>query len=49
MSESFVRNASCLAGACPCAGASDSSRDKKNKCCKSYKHGKRCKKCPGKK
>jgi hypothetical protein len=25
------------------------SRDKKKSCCKSFKHGKRCKKCPGKK
>jgi hypothetical protein len=25
------------------------SREKKKSCCKSFKHGKRCKKCPGKK
>ncbi|MFN8700139.1 MAG: hypothetical protein ACK500_05865 [Flavobacteriales bacterium] len=48
MSEPLARHSSCLNG-CPLSDLFSGEKAKKNKCCKSFKHGKRCKKCPGKK
>lgn len=34
---------------CPLSGLGINGDEKKKKCCKKYKHGKRCKKCPKRK